>query len=47
MVSVPQVSDPTLNAAKVQGFFDYKFEEQILDFQPEKVDIKRVWHTGL
>ena len=27
-----QVLNPALNEAKVQGFFNYKSEEQILDF---------------
>ena len=30
--SESQPYDPVLNAAKVQGFFNYEFEEQILDF---------------
>ena len=32
--------------SKIEGFFDYKGLEQSLKFEPEKIDIKKVWHPG-
>ena len=32
--------------SKLSGFFNYKNEEQALTFEPERVDVNRIWHTG-